>query len=421
MSAVATATDPGLLRTQSNRGGIMLVINTLASGGLGLVYWIAAARLMPPMAVGSAAAAIAVITAASNIGQLNLGEALPVLIPRAGQHRVRLLLRLYLLTAVTTAIAAAIAAVVSPSTVTDLASGWIGGVVLIACAIGWTIFFLQDSALTGMNRNGLIPIENTAFGIAKLGLLIGAAALIPAAANNPATLIGSWYLPLIVITPVINWFVIRHLRNTPAPSDEPMPKLGSFIAGNYLGALCMQAGMVLLPFYVALTLGTVDAAVFTAAWTIVAGVDLLAPAIAAPMSTAISTHPEHAREAVRSAIKRIALLVTVAIVAGVIAAPFVLHLYGPLYADQATGILQILLIGSAPRAIFSMTTFYTRAHTLVARYVALQAANAVLVIIFCLGGAKIAGLTGFALGWVIANTLCAVGCLIGAGLRWWHR
>jgi hypothetical protein len=47
----------------------------------------------------------------------------------------------------------------------------------------WTLFTLQDSVVIGLNATGRVPIENSLYQLAKIGLLAGLAGVLPFAGS----------------------------------------------------------------------------------------------------------------------------------------------------------------------------------------------------------------------------------------------
>src|SRR4029079_10368195 len=73
------------------REGYALVMSAGVAGGLGLVYWVVAARSYSPEDVGVNSAVISTMLLLSSIAQLNLSAGLIRFIPAAGASKRRLL------------------------------------------------------------------------------------------------------------------------------------------------------------------------------------------------------------------------------------------------------------------------------------------------------------------------------------------
>src|SRR6266498_3024862 len=80
-----------------------LILNQIASAGLGLIYWLMAARLYPAEVVGQNAAIISLVSFIMSWSELSLKAAMQRFVPQAGLRTPRLILYTYaanLLTAV---------------------------------------------------------------------------------------------------------------------------------------------------------------------------------------------------------------------------------------------------------------------------------------------------------------------------------
>src|SRR3989442_966455 len=94
------------VRTPLYGGAYALILSSVATSALGIVYWTLAARLYDPAQVGVNAAAISTMTFLSYLTQLNLAGALSRFIPTAGRSTSRLVGAAYLLVVVLSGFAA---------------------------------------------------------------------------------------------------------------------------------------------------------------------------------------------------------------------------------------------------------------------------------------------------------------------------
>lgn len=197
------------LRNPLFRSGNALVVNTVASTAVGLAYRVVAARFFSPQDVGRASALVSALVLASAFAQLNLVNTLPRFLPATGRRAGRFIGYGYGVTSVTALVAGAGFVLVLPhlsAQWTFLRGSTVLAVAFMAAAVVWGVFALEDAVLLGMQQPVMIPLEKTAYGVAKLALvvLLGVAALIPVTG-----LFLSWVLPLALIVPVINWLVFR--------------------------------------------------------------------------------------------------------------------------------------------------------------------------------------------------------------------
>ena len=66
------------------RDAYALMLNTIVNSGLGLLYWIVAARTSSPEVVGRGNALISLMLLVSVLTQVDFGQALIRFLPRAG-------------------------------------------------------------------------------------------------------------------------------------------------------------------------------------------------------------------------------------------------------------------------------------------------------------------------------------------------
>ena len=111
------------------------------------------------------------------------------------------------------------------------------GLWFLGMALAWNIFTQQDAVFTGLRRAHWVPIENAAFGIAKMALLVAFAGLLPGQG-----VVLSWMLPVLVSLVPVNVFIFRrlipaHVRETDGRGPRPT---GAEI-GRYMGGVRRRA------------------------------------------------------------------------------------------------------------------------------------------------------------------------------------
>ena len=85
----------GELQVPMYRDAYALMLNTIVNSGLGLLYWIVAARTSSPEDVGRGNALISLMLLVSVLTQVDFGQALIRFLPRAGAGTRRLVLVSY--------------------------------------------------------------------------------------------------------------------------------------------------------------------------------------------------------------------------------------------------------------------------------------------------------------------------------------
>ncbi|HET9499731.1 MAG TPA: hypothetical protein VFO98_05690 [Marmoricola sp.] len=392
-----------------------LVLNTGTNGLLGVAFWVVAARAYDRETIATNTALIAAMTTLSGISQLNLGPSLGVLLPKAGRAARRLLLSVYGAVTVFSLLVLVAFSVVLLPRLDDLAAVLDSTpriLVFTVAVVAFNLFALQDAALVALRRGGLVPVENAAFGVAKIVLVVVLAGSMPALG-----IFVGWLLPMLVLVPVVSTIVVRRAGRMPELEARPQPSepLGR-LAVDYVGYLFQVCSTFFLPVVALELLEPAQAALFAIAWLISSTLDLLATNVgtALTVETAYGEDPGGLR---RTTLRRALPLVAGISMCGLVAAPLVLRAFGSEYADHGTLTLQILLLASAPRSLVTFAVAEARAHRRVGVIVSLRAQNAVIA----LGGSVLLaprlGVAGMAVAWLAAQLAGA----LAAWVQVWRR
>ena len=293
------------LRNPLYRSGYALVINTAGTTALGAVYWAIAARLYNQQTLGRSSALISALLLLSTLAQLNLGNALVRFLPRSGRSAsglIRASLRERSRRPGRRRRVCADPARTS-SAWKFLSQSWPLCLAFIAAALIWGVFTLEDAALTGLGAAVVVPIENTAYGVLKLALLV-----VFAWALRSSGIFISWILPLIPIILVINWMIFRRYAGEVPPSDVRLRtrEIVQFTGVDYLGSLLSQAYGSILPLIVLSVLGAAANGSFYIAWTISSGLMLVAANFGTSLMVEAMSAPERLGELTKGVLARCA-------------------------------------------------------------------------------------------------------------------
>jgi O-antigen/teichoic acid export membrane protein len=344
------------IATPLHRDSYILLFNTGLSSGVGFLFWVMAARLYPKEVVGRTGALLAALSLFALIGQLNLSNTLIRFLPQAGRKRLALLGWVYVgAVGIALTLASAVLIVVHLVVGAGILElhGWIA-LILVLSVIPWSIFILEDAALTGLRRTSWIPIENLLYGISKIGLLV-------MLAHNQTTrsLFASSVLPLLVICPIVNVLIIRQLmkaRRETEPSDSPTELRGltpRFVLGDAGGGLFQQGWMNLLPILVVALLGASANATFYVSFLLATTIDLVGVNMTAPMMVQGALFPAKRGELARTTLLKLLAISSAVAAAIAICAPFLLRLYGPQYVS-GTSTLRLLMSCTIPKAVIAV-------------------------------------------------------------------
>ncbi len=330
-----------------------LMAGTAITSALGLVFWIVAARLLPPHTVGRGAATIAALTLLATVAQLNLTNVFVRLLPEAGRLSRRLVGNGYM-AVVALSLMLGLAYLLSGVGASAVRGGLTTGVLFVFAVPVLAIFTLQDSVLTGFRLARWVPVENIASAATRLTLL---AALGTASASGAITV--SWVAPAVFAAVGVNLLVLR--RVLPRKDREPgrLParrKLMSFVAGEWVNSLCATAAMQVMPLLIVWRRGASELAYFTVPWLISAAITLLLWNVAFSLAVElIGGHGSLSALLRRTAFLwgAVVLAVLIVLVAG--ASPL-LSLLGPEYARHGSELLRLVGL-SAP--LTAVVTFYS--------------------------------------------------------------
>jgi O-antigen/teichoic acid export membrane protein len=396
------------------RSAYALILSTLATGVLGVAYWVVAARSYPPRALGEASAAISAMLMLSSFAQLNLFYGLTRFIPRAGRRTGALVGWAYVASAAAALVLATGFVILAPVLAPGLAflhQGWLAASAFVVAVALWGVFALQDGVLTALRQASWVPIENALFGVAKLGLLL---AFAPVFVDGG--IFASWTIPVLLAIVPVNVLIFRRLipRHRKAHGDGEgfrLREISRFVAVDYTSSLLMQSYTGALPLIIVALLGAEANASFYVAYAFVAALDLVSINVATSLLVEGAHDEVRLREYTRRVLKRSTLLLAPAVAGFLLAAPYLPQLLGESYADDTPAVLQLLVLGSLPRMLNIVYMSTKRVERRVHRVVAVQAATSVVILALSFLLAPSMGVEGVALAWVCGHLAVAV-CLL---------
>ena len=399
------------------RNGHVLTLSSMLAATLGAAFWVLATHWYDTATVGRSYAALSAVMLLSGIGQLNLADVLVRFVPAAGPHAGRLARRCYAASALFSIVVAVAFLVLVPVVAPDL--GYLRqpavAVCFVAGAAGYSIFVLQDGALTGLRRTGWVLGENALFAAVKAGLLAlcGILAL-------GAGILASWVAALIVALVVTNIFLFRHAvpeqgqerRDAAAPQ-----RLLGYAAADYVGAQFRMAAYNVVPLLVLNRLGPDGSAYFSLAWVIAYTLFMVAYNMGSSLIVEAARAPERLGEQTRRVLRHNAVLLAAASLLLVVAAPWLLSLFGPQYAQHGTALLRLLALASLPNLLLSVAVDVARARRRLSWAVGLQAVLCVLVLGLSMWLIPLLGVTGVGVAWLAAE--CVIGVPLLLALPRW--
>jgi O-antigen/teichoic acid export membrane protein len=384
------------------RNAYALMANTAGNSILGLLYWVLAARTFPDAAVGRGNALISLMMLVSTFTQLNWSGALIRFLPRAGRSARQMLLTAYLMATGLAAVAAAAVMAYchfarAPDDPLYVSAGL--AVWFVVATVAWSVFNLQDAALTGMRSAVWVPLENGLYGLVKLVLLV-----LVARTSLSDGVFASWTIPVIALLVPVNLLLFRRIlpRHAIAEPDAPPPGrrvLARYMAGDYAAQAFTQLSSTFLPVLVVSLLGAAQGAYYLPAQTAFAAMGTLATAITSSLVVEAARDEQATHRLARAMLRRICVLVLPAGAFVGLAAPWLLELFGSQYRAGATTVLQLMMLSLLPRVPVALYVTKCRLDNRTGTLALLQFTQAALVIGGTAVFAPTAGLV--AVGWSV--------------------
>ena len=423
MSKLTLGLKQGLLtqiashaRTPLYRNAYMLIFSDLASSALGVLYWAIAARLYSEQVVGVNSAAISAMTFLAGLAFINLKGAVLRFVPRAGPNTGRLILSTYL-TSMALALIFGVAFVAGGSLL-GLNLSFLGGNVpftlwFIASAIIWCIFSFQDNVLTALRQTIWIPIENIAFGLAKIAMLIVLASALP-----QQGVFASWTIPAaLAILPVSVLLFARLIPRHIAASQEPAVAISwrdiaRFAAGDYAGVLFALMATTLLPIMVLSIAGASANAYYYLAWIIAYPLQLMSSNMASSLTVEGSRDPDRLPSLGRRALLNMVRILVPGVAVMVIGAPLILQLFGANYAEQGTTLMRLLALSALPYSVNALFLAMSRVRHHLRTIVLVQGLLASMTLGLSYVLLNQIGITGAGIAWLTSQTAVATVVLL---------
>lgn len=393
------------------RSGSALVLSTGLTSAFGVAYWIVAARSYPPRVLGEQSAAISSMLMLSNFAQLNMFFALTRFVPRAGRATARLVGSAYAACATASLLAGTAFVVLAPRVSGRLeylhSSGWMPVAFVLSVPL-WGIFALQDGVLTALHRAPWVAVENAAFGVVKVALLVLLAAVF---AGGGIFL--SWTLPVVLAVVPVNALVFGRLTRDRPEATAPVTLRGvaRFVGVDYVSSLLLQCYTTALPLLIVALLGPAANARFYVAYVVIAAVDLVAVNLATSLVVEAAHDERRLAEYALRVLRRSAVLLIAGVAVLELGAGPLLHVFGHGYAGDSLSLLRLMLLGSVPRMVGIVYMATLRVQRRVGRVVLIQLVVAVLVVALTVALTPAMGVRGVGVAWACAHTAVAVALL----------
>lgn len=421
------------------RNSLYLMTSTAVTAGLGYVFWILAAHVLPRAEIGIGGA---VISLCSTVALLTYLGSYATLIDRlpANEHSPKwstTLIRICVPTALVTAVAtaAAVPVLLASQEYREFFDGAGPVLLAVAGATAWTLVSLFGATFIAARRAGRYLAIQTLVSAAKLVLIIPLAAVGAGAAG----LVGAWATAAVLgVVAGAGWLVPRMGLGRP-PGDRPsrrgpgtggvrprspgaprhrrrrVPATAAASMRLFLGQhLTVVGGAVtplVLPVLVVIRLGAVPNAYFYVTWMLGGIFFTVSPSVSRVLFAEGARARSDLRRPVVKALRVIAIMLVPAMIVMVAAGRFILGLFGASYAAAGYVLLVLLAVSAVPDAVSNVAVAVLQVtHRL--RYSSLLNLG---ILVAGLAGAWILmppmGITGAGVAWLGAQTLGAIASL----------
>jgi O-antigen/teichoic acid export membrane protein len=276
----------------------------------------------------------------------------------------------------------------------------------------WNIFSVQDSVLAALRRTPWVPVENVAYSLCKLALLIGLVSL-----GGGAGIFISWMIPglgaAIVVTALIFTKLLPRLHDRSpvggrAVTMKPAVRL---VLGNYAGFIASLGSSTMLPIIVLNEGGAQGTASFYAAWNVAFVLPLVATSLSTSFTVEAASNRPRAHELARQTLLMVGVVVVPMVIVVLVLAPEILSVFGPTYSSDAAGTLRLLALAGIPNIFVTVGLGLARVHDRGLTIAVVQIAMAVITIGLTLLLFPAYGIMAAGCGWLAAQ-LCG-GTLYG--------
>jgi O-antigen/teichoic acid export membrane protein len=403
------------------RNSLFLMAGSLLTSLLGFGFWLAAARLYPTSAVGTATTLVAAATLISQIGLLGTDSALIRFLSSSAHPRATLTGALSLAGGVGAVLGLGYALLITwfSPTLAPVMAHPAAVVAFVVAVTALAAGSLCEAVFVARRRAEGVVAKNAVAGLAKLVLLVvltalGSAGVFVAfaAATGLATLVAlAWIVRAFQLWP--RW----------RGSASQLRSIGGFAVTSYAGSLLGGLPVHLMPLIITERLGPTTSAYFYMAVMIATLLYMIPDAITRSLFAEGASAPEAMRRQVLKALRIITVTMTPLILGIVVLGRYVLAIFGSEYADNALGLLRLLAVAGAFVSVNYVGSVVLHLQLRNWLFVVLNGLNSLLAVAF--GYLWIGhGLAGIGWSWIAGETVVTVvyaGLFLPAVLTSWRR
>ncbi|HKF36095.1 MAG TPA: hypothetical protein VKB35_04280 [Ktedonobacteraceae bacterium] len=379
---------------------------TTTTSVLGFAYWWLAARQFSPAAVGFASAAISAMTLLGTACILGLGTLLVGELPRQQGKEVSLIGAALILVGGVGGFFGIIFALVAPFVAIDFQPlrATLQDIALFAAGVSLTaITIVLDQALVGLLRGELQLWRNILFAVIKLAALLVVGLWLWQSVGM--AIYATWTIGNVLSLAVLAGFALLK-RGWPGRAYLPewalLRKLGPMALQHHILNLILRVPTLTLPVLVTILLSATMNAWFYVSLMIANFVYSVPVALTIVLYATNSTQTGELAHKARLTLGLSAVTTVLASLVLFVGTGQVLGLFGHIYAGQAAWSLRILALGAFPLIIKDHYIAVCRIRSRLMRALLPLAIGCLLELGAAALGARLGGLSGLSLGWVVA-------------------
>jgi O-antigen/teichoic acid export membrane protein len=388
------------------RNAVALVGTQGVTSVLGFAYWWLAARLFSASAVGVASATVSAMLLIGTFGMLGLGALLIGHLPRNRTRAPQLVTTSVLIAGAAAALLGVLFALASPLISHEIASMATRFDHLLIFALGAALTAMSlvlDQAAVGVMRTSLQFWRNTIFSVIKLAALAAAGFWLARTAGF------SIFVTWVVGVGVSLVAVIAIEARQGKLNSTYRPRLGALsglrreaLQHHGLNLILLGPGLF-LPLIVTALLSAEMNAYFYTAWMLNGFVNVVPVALTTVLYAAVSESPATLPQRLKLTLGASLAYGIAAIAVVAVAGSWLLGLFGPNYAAEATTALTILTFSVIPLVISEHYVALARIDRRPQRAALPLGLSNLLKLALAAIGAKLGGLTGLSIGILIAS------------------
>ena len=385
--------------------------STFGPSVISMVFWVLAARLYDAGSVGYVVVLFSALNLLTVFASLGLGISIIRFLPEAGSGGARMIN-----TSMTLGGLASIGAALIYIAGLDLWGPSLKdtlwepafAIAFTVFSVVWTLRYIQSCVFLARCKSRHTFVLNMLASLSKLGLLVVLAA-VSASYLGIFAAIGIGMTLALVMGLFIQMPIVQPgYRPAAVICKESLRKIGAYTTSNYVSRTLLQILPFVLPMIVINVLGAESSAYFYMAWSVGAILIVLPASIFNSLFAVASNDSERASTETRKALRLLFTILIPAIAVLVLAAGFILELFGAEYSDNGANLLRVIAISIIPYSINYLHITVDRVNLASMNLIATAAAMTVLSLGLAYWFGTEWGLIGIGAGWLAGQSIVSV-------------